>query len=274
MTTETLKSSDGTAIHVIRALASEPARGDILLCHGANEYMGRYTHVIEALNRAGYNVHGMDLRGHGHSGGRRGHVQRWVHYSEDMRVVAQSVGRPLVILAHSMGGLVTLECMREGINGVEVHALMISNPLLALAFDPPALKAFFAKIVSRITPGLLLDNELNPDHLSHDTAMNEDYVNDPLVTSKLSPRWFTEMNAASERVQSHASSYTTPLLLMQGTADPITSAPKASEFFERYGGPKTCQAYEGLYHEIFNEVERDTVISAMIDWLNNHMESR
>ena len=117
MTTETLKSSDGTAIHVIRAMAAEPARGDILLCHGANEYMGRYTHVIEALNGAGYNVHGMDLRGHGHSGGRRGHVQRWVHYSEDMRTVAQSIGKPLVILAHSMGGLVTLECMREGING-------------------------------------------------------------------------------------------------------------------------------------------------------------
>ena len=58
-----------------------------------------------------------------------------------MRTVAQSIGKPLVILAHSMGGLVTLECMREGINGVDVQALMISNPLLGLAFEPPAVKA-------------------------------------------------------------------------------------------------------------------------------------
>ena len=274
MTNETLKSSDGTEIHVIHALVDEPARGDILLCHGANEYMGRYTHVIEALNQAGYNVHGLDLRGHGHSGGRRGHVQRWVHYSEDMRTVAQSIGKPLVILAHSMGGLVTLECMREGINGVDVQALMISNPLLGLAFDPPPVKAFFATIFSKVTPGLLLGNELNADHLSHDAAMNEAYLSDPLITRKLSPRWFTEMQAATERVLDHADAYTTPLLLMQGTADPITSAPKASEFFKRYGGPKTCQAYEGLYHEIFNELERDEVIAAMISWLNNHMENQ
>jgi len=273
LTTETLKSSDGTPLHVIHSKASGDARGVVLICHGANEHMGRYPHVIQALNEAGYDVHGLDLRGHGQSGGKRGHVLRWERYSEDLRVVAQSIGGSMVLLGHSMGGLVVLECMREGINGVDVQGIMVSNPLLGLAFEPPRVKAFFANVFSAISPGLLLGNELNADHLSHDTAMNEAYLSDPLVSRKLSPRWFTEMKGALARVHDAAPSYSLPFLLMQGTDDPITSAPTATEFFQQYGGPKTVQAHEGLYHEIFNEIEREKVIGDMIEWLNHHMEN-
>jgi len=114
-----------------------------------------------------------------------------------------------------------------------------------------------------------MGNEVNADHLSHDQEMNAAYLADPLVSRKLSPRWFTEMLNAVKRVHEHAESYTMPLLMMQGTADPITSAPIAKAFFDQYGGPKTLQAHTDLYHEIFNELERDKVIADMIDWLNS-----
>jgi lysophospholipase len=274
MTSEILQSSDGTALHTIQAPAIGDTKAHVVLCHGANEHVGRYGHVIEALNKAGFAVTGLDLRGHGKSGGKRCHVLRWEHYSEDLRVVIQSVGSPVFVLGHSMGGLVALEALRSGINGTEIKGVLISNPLLGLAFTPPRIKAAFAKLLSTVIPGLLMGNEVNPDHLSHDQAMNAAYIADPLVSKKLSPRWFTEMLSAVQRVHEAAGSYETPLLLMQGTADPVTSAPMALEFFEGYGGPKTLQAHEGLYHEIFNEIEREKVIADMISWLNDQTDAQ
>jgi len=269
MTSNTLHSSDGTAIHTIHAPAIGEKKGHVVLCHGANEHVGRYGHVIEAFNKAGFSVTGLDLRGHGKSGGKRCHVLQWEHYSEDIRTVTQSIGEPIFILGHSMGGLVILEALRSGINGVEIKGVMTSNPLLGLAFTPPKIKTAFAKMLSTVVPGLLMGNEVNADHLSHDQEMNAAYLADPLVSRKLSPRWFTEMLNAVKRVHEHAESYTMPLLMMQGTADPITSAPIAKAFFDQYGGPKTLQAHTDLYHEIFNELERDKVIADMIDWLNS-----
>ena len=105
MTPTMLESSDGTTIHTVHSPADGNAKAHVLICHGANEHIGRYPHVIKALNSAGYTVTGMDLRGHGKSGGRRGHVLRWEHYSEDIRVVAQSIGGELYLVGHSMGGL-------------------------------------------------------------------------------------------------------------------------------------------------------------------------
>jgi lysophospholipase len=273
MTSESLQSSDGTNIHTVHSPATGEARGHVVLCHGANEHIGRYGHVIDAFNAAGYSVTGLDLRGHGKSGGKRCHVQRWEHYSEDIRTVIHAIGAPLFILGHSMGGLVVLEALRSGINDVEIKGVMTSNPLLGLAFTPPKIKTAFAKMLSALVPGLLMGNEVNIDHLSHDKEMNAAYLADPLVSRKLSPRWFTEMLRTVERVHTAAASYTTPLLMMQGTADPITSAPLAKDFFDAYGGPKTLQAHAGLYHEIFNEVERDKVIADMIGWLNGQVDA-
>jgi lysophospholipase len=271
MTSEMLQSSDGTAIYLVHSPVEGEAKAHILICHGANEHIGRYTHVIKALNDAGYSVSGMDLRGHGKSGGKRCHVLRWERYSEDIRVAAQSIGGSLFILGHSMGGLVVLEALRSGINGVNVQGALVSNPLIGLAFDPPKVKTFFAKLLSTVVPGLLMGNELNADHLSHDKDMNAAYLADPLVSRKLSPRWFTEMNSAVSRVKEAAPNYKVPFLLMQGTADPITSAEAAGAFYETYGGPKTLQAHEGLYHEIFNEIERDKVLADMIGWLDSQV---
>jgi alpha-beta hydrolase superfamily lysophospholipase len=98
--------------------------------------------------------------------------------------------------------------------------------------------------------------------------MNAAYVADPLVTSKLSPRWFTEMKLASKRVQDAAQDYTTPLLLMQGGSDPITCSETAKSFYDAYKGSKTVQFHQELYHELFNELERDNVIAQMISWLD------
>jgi len=268
MTSEMLQSSDGTAIHMVHSPMEGESKAQILICHGANEHMGRYPHVIEALNNAGYSVSGLDLRGHGKSAGRRGHVVRWERYSEDLRVAAQSIGGPMYLLGHSMGGLVVLETLRAGLNGVDVQGVLVSNPFLGLAFKPPRIKTGFAKVLSSVAPGLLLGNELNASHLSHDEEMNAAYLADPLVSSKLSPRWFTECLKAQARVKGAVGNYTHPFLLMQGTDDPITSAPAAKVFYDAYTGPKTLQAHEGLYHEIFNELERDKVIAEMVGWLD------
>ena len=162
MQTSTIQSADGTQLRIGKS--GEGSR-HVLIIPGLAEHLGRYTHVVEALNGAGCAVTVLELRGHGESGGKRGHVDRWSQYLDDVRAAAATIDGPVLLLGHSMGGLVALELAIEGLpNGIE--ALILSDPNVAVAVDAPAIKVMGAKILSRILPGLALDNELDSSLIS------------------------------------------------------------------------------------------------------------
>lgn len=267
MKTIATTSRDGTTLNLVQWTPDGSPRADILLVHGLAEHMGRYGHVAEALTNAGYQVTGVELRGHGASEGPRGHVDDWRQYVDDFRAASYKIGRSHYVIAHSMGTLVTLDALRKPI-GPDIMGVCLSNPLLGVAVKAPAIKLWASGLLSKIWPTLSLSNELDTNHISRDVAVIKKYQEDPLVYGTITPRWFTEMGGAIDRVFAEANRGTVPLLMLLGDGDRITSMDASRDFFEHYGAEdKDCITYPGLYHELFNEPEKDQVFHDVVEWL-------
>lgn len=255
-------SADGTRLRTVRHGPNLVTDGrDLLVIHGLAEHAGRYDHVAAAFVARGWRVTVLELRGHGHSGGKRGHVGRWSEYVQDVTAAAQTLSPDFCVLAHSMGGLVTLDAIRSGLTPRRVA---LSNPLLGVRVAAPALKEAAARGLSHLWPSLSLTNELNPAMLSRDKAVGEAYAKDPLVYNTITPRWYTEMRAAILRVTE--SSYTTPIRFHLSEADPITDPPVSRALLSR-NGHMDSREYPEMLHELFNEIGKEQVIADVAEWL-------
>ncbi len=263
----TIESRDGTRLNLRTWKPEGRTRGRVLLVHGLAEHMGRYEHVARALNDAEFAVWGVELRGHGDSDGRPGHTDRWRDYVDDVRAAAHVIGQPYYLVGHSMGGCVALDLAR-GATKPQLLGVALSNPLLGVAVEPPAWKTAAGRLMSNIWPTLSLDNEIDPSWISRDLAVVSAYRTDPKVFSVVSARWYTELIAAMERIHGHAGRYRTPFFLMVGTSDRLVDPDASQALFEKYGGnDKDMVVYEGLYHELFNEPEKDKVFTDLCTWL-------
>lgn len=267
MTNTTLASADGTHLNLVRWDIESP-KAQVLLVGGLAEHMGRYPHVAKALNDAGYAVAGVELRGHGHSAGKRGHVEDFADYGADVRAALDEVG-PSFIVCHSMGGLVSSDLVVR--DPKDIRGWAMSNPLLGLRFEPPRWKVAGSRLLNKLVPRLSLSNELDTSWISRDPEVVARYEADPLVFGTITPRWFMSSLAAQERVFAGAAAITIPHLSLVGDADPITNPDAAIRFFEACGSEsKTLKRYEELVHELFNEPEKDQVLADLVAWLDAH----
>jgi len=167
-----------------------------------------------------------------------------------------------------MGGLITLDHLRTASS---VRGVIASAPLLGLAIKAPPIKKFAARFLSKLVPSLSMHNEIDGKLICTDEREVAKYQNDPLVYSTITPRWFTEMVAACERVNTFAPKYRTPLYLAYGTEDGIVSTDAIDIFAKKYGGPVETKAWPSLYHEILNEPNREEIMAAALDWLNKQV---
>ena len=257
---------------------AKPERARLVLVHGLGEHSGRYGHVIDLLTAQGISVWAIDHQGHGRSEGARGHIDRFDQYLNDLEQMVDMAkkdmpeGRKCFLLGHSMGGLIVLrfaEIFRNAIDGV-----IASSPGLAPAMKIPVVKGGAAKLISHIWPSLTFDNELDPSHLSHDQAIVQAYIADPLVNRRISARWFTEFLFAMEAAKSEASAIHIPTLMQVAGSDRIVNPQISKIFFEALAAKdKTLFFYNDLYHEIYNESadDREKVLSDLSAWLENHI---
>lgn len=267
-----LEGVDGTPLHT-RTWPSASPRAVALVVHGLFEHAGRYGHVAEALRGAGLTVTAYDQRGHGRSGGPRGLVPSVELLLDDLALVVAHVrarhnGLPLVLLGHSLGGMVAaLWAAERGVLG-SLAALVLSAPYLGRRAVPgPAVHA--ARALGRLAPRLPT-LAVDPADVSRDPAVVAAYRADPLVYSgRIPAATGAMMLSGAHRVRAAASALPGPLLLLQGGADRLTSPEAARHFYENAGAEdKTLEFYGSFFHEVFNEPARAHVLADLVRWLD------
>jgi alpha-beta hydrolase superfamily lysophospholipase len=251
-------------------------RGVIVLVHGAGEHSGRYGHVVSRLVSEGYAVHAADHRGHGRSDGPRAFIADMDDVVADVdRLVDQAVaaqpGLPVVMLGHSMGGLIALRYALA--HQHRLAGLILSATLAAIESVPKPLELVgrALSVVAPHTPLIAIDASL----VSRDPAVVEAYRSDPLVHhGKLPARTAAQLADAVESFPATVSAITLPTLILYGTADGLCP-PAGSEMLARRMGSAdlTVKAYDGLFHEILNEPERDAVLDDIVGWLAARVRS-
>ncbi len=267
----TMSAADGTELATEHHLVPG-CRGRLVIVHGYAEHKGRYGELVEQLVGAGYQCHLLDLRGHGRSGGPRGHVARFEEYRTDLErflVEVQTFAAPpapLLLLGHSLGGLIALDFV---LHRPEVFdSLAVSSPFLAPALKIPRLKRTLLPLVANFFPTLAVQSGLRPAWLSHDPRVVHAYETDPLVFSTVTLGWFVAVRNGQNEVFNRASEIRTPILTLIGEADAIADPRRTRSLFERLKSePKRLIAYPGLFHEIFNETGRGRVVADLLAWL-------
>ena len=194
---ERLATHDGLQLQLQAWPATAPARGSVLIVHGLGEHIGRYRHVAAQLNGWGWDAFGYDQRGHGRSEGKRGAIAQPDDLLYDLAAVIDGVraarpGAPLVLLGHSMGGLVAA---RFAAGGIDTPAPAWWRPLDALVLSSPALdpgmsagQRLLLAVLGPLAPGLALSNGLKPAWISRDAQVVRNYMADPLVHDRVTPR--------------------------------------------------------------------------------------
>lgn len=270
-----LRTDDGLALHLRRWNVSGLGRGTVLLVHGLGEHIGRYEHVAAHLNACGWHVAGYDQRGHGASAGPRGGIPAADALLADLaRVIDTARGEsgPLVLLGHSMGGLVAGRFVAEGLADRPaawwrpVDALVMSSPALDAGLNP--VQKLLLAVTGPLVPDLALGNGLKPEWVCRDPAVVKAYVADPLVHDRVTPRLVRFIVEGGTRVRQRAAQWNVPTLLQWAGADRCV-APAGSAAFAA-AAPSAVVAhhrYDALAHEIYNDPERERVLADLASWL-------
>lgn len=254
-------------------LPAQAPRAVVMISHGLGEHSGRYGNVVEHLLPLGYAVYALDHAGHGRSQGHRACVASFSEFTDTLKQFFDQIrdwqpGLPVILLGHSMGGLIAASYLLEHQAGLS--AAVLSAPAVKAPDNVSALTVAVGKLLSRYLPkaGILA---LDASGISRDPAVVQAYLDDPLVyTGKVSARLAAEMLQAMQRLQQQAHTITLPLLLLQGTDDSLVDPAGAPELFLAVGSDdKSLKQYSGFYHELFNEpeAERQRVLDDMAQWL-------
>jgi alpha-beta hydrolase superfamily lysophospholipase len=271
LTTYVASDGDNLAIQDWPLDPGSRLRGVVLLVHGLGEHAGRYEELARRLNSQGFAVRGYDHYGHGESGGVRGGLPSDQRLVEDLADVLSSTRKrmdaktPLILLGHSMGGLVAAHLVAQGLGRVD--GLVLSSPAL-----DPGLNAFqklLLAVLPSVAPNLRVRNGLDPTWISHDPQVVQAYQKDRLIHDRISGRLARYIAEGGPVVLAAAPRWQVPTLLMYAGSDKLVS-PRGSAAFAKAAPARVVevQAYPELYHEIFNELERGPVYERLQAWLD------
>lgn len=265
-------TKDGRKLFTKTWLPEKPARVNIILVHGIGEYCERYQHVAEFLTGIGCAVYGFDHIGHGKSEGKRGCMS----YDDAFSIINDFKGEllkqfpdiPVIVYGHSMGGGVVLSYgtrYPEGVAGIIATspAVGMANPM-----NPSVVKML--RILKKILPNLTVSNGLPADGISHDKAVVARYQADPLVHDKVSVTLGLDLMDWGDTLQAYDKAYPVPLFLAQGSEDRLVDPVAAERFALNLKGNVTYKRFEGGYHELHNEPNKQELFDAITDWLKSY----
>jgi alpha-beta hydrolase superfamily lysophospholipase len=245
--------------------------GTVLLVHGLGEHAGRYQEVAAHLRSWGFIVRAYDQQGHGQSAGARGDMLRPGSLQADLSHVIDATrqrphcaDRPLVLLGHSMGGLVVARALAEQLRTVD--AAVLSSP--ALGASPNIVQKLLLATLPKLLPHLTVDNGLNANLVARDAQVVQAYKADPLVHRRISAGLAAWILQEGQHTLDQATQWAVPTLLLYAGDDHLVRASASAEF-ARSAPAALVQAhcFEPMYHEIFNDPQRDQVFTVLKAWL-------
>lgn len=240
----------------------ERPKAAVFMTMGYAEHLGRWAHVAERWAAAGFAVAAYDLRGQGESQGRRGHVDRFSDFSDDLLAVLQHLETehewkalaPPIWFGHSLGGLISTVTAID--HPSRLSALALQSPYYCLAMAPPAWKVWAGRRVSKVLPTLAQASGVDARHLTRDAARVALMEKDPLRVTTITTRWFTEAEAAQQRVVNEFAKLQMPIYCRAAGADRICDLALTRRLFEE--APRAERILEvaaDCYHELHQETD-------------------
>lgn len=265
--------NDGAVLFAREWQPEGELRGVICLVHGLGEHSGRYANVALKLTQAGYVLLSYDQRGHGKSLGRRGYTSSYETLLDDIDCFKRESLRrfpdlPIFLYGHSLGGNLVLNYVLR--RQPEFAGVIVTSPWLKLTVELPELLRRFARFLNKLWPTLSLFSGLELEALSRDLSVVDAYKVDPLVHKRISIRLFVTMDQAGRWAMENAAQFNLPLLLMHGGGDRITSSEATKRFATQVHKDCTTKIWQGLFHELHNEPEKEEILAYIIDWLEQH----
>lgn len=218
-------------------------------------------------------MHGFDLHGHGRSEGPRALVRSPEQFLDDVDMFLERIlltsDVPSFLFGHSMGGaIVALHAIERRPN---VRGVLLSGAA-TLGRRGRWFQRLLVATLARVAPRIGMF-ELDAATISRDEEVVGRYDGDPLVyRGKIRAGMLWTMVRMQERIAKGAGRFDHAALIMHGTDDRLVSK-EASVSFHRdvASSDKTLLLYDGLYHEILNEPERDQVLADMIAWMDERL---
>ena len=273
MTESTFKNSDGMNIFTRSWLPAGKPRAAVVIVPGFNSHSGYYKWVGEQLAVAGLAAYSLDLRGRGRSDGERFYVSKFPDYVRDVSgfvaiVKSEQPGLPIFVLGHSAGGVVS--CLYALEHQDELAGLVCES----FAFQVPAPDFALAvfKGLAHVAPHAHVLRLKNED-FSRDPNVVDAMNSDPLIAHETQPtQTLAEMVRADELLKRSFPLFTLPLLILHGTNDKATRPSGSQLFYDTVGSDdRTLKLYEGAYHDLLNDTDKETVIADIRMWLEEHL---
>jgi len=251
----------------------QPAKAVIALVHGMGEHCNRYNHFAAFYNKKGFAVVGYDHVGHGQSEGKRGNASSFEALLDGVSELLQHSQErypdtPIFLYGHSMGGNIVLNYSQR--RKLDVTGVIVTGPWIKLANEPPAMLIKVGRFVNRFG-GFTQGNGLDPKMISRDAAEVKKYIDDPLVHDRVGSKNGIALADAADWLYNKKGMVQIPTLVMHGGDDQITSPKGSKQFVSNMDGDITYKEWTGMYHEIHNEKEQQTVFNYTLDWMRKYL---
>ena len=268
------ESKDGLDMFAQGWEPDDEPRAVVCLVHGLGEHSGRYAHVGRVLTEAGFALAGFDLRGHGKSGGPRGHLPSFGAFMDDIegfqgQLDNQFGALPRFLYGHSLGGILVLNYALR--RKTDFKGIISTGAGLRTALEEQTAKVAMARVLGTLMPSVAIPSGLDPRTISRDPEVVDAYINDALVHDKMTLGFGKIMLSVLPWTFEHAHEFSFPLLIMHGTEDKLGYPRSSEEFASLVKQGCTLKLWDGLHHELHNEPEQDEVFSFMIDWMNTQL---
>jgi Lysophospholipase len=270
---ESIRLSTGLSTIYRKWIPLGEPRAIIVGVHGFAEHTGRYHNLGNFLAQNGYALYMYDLRGHGKSQGEKGYIDKFENFVEDTVAFFESVKtffpeKKVFLLGHSMGGLIAVHT--AGVLGDKINGLITSGA--AVQLETSTRDRIMVSLMSKIAPKSRVKLPVKVECLSTDPEVGKRYIEDPLVLKEVTMKLLFEFSRGVLGARDAIQKIRVPALVMHGSRDCLVPVEASKMLFEGLGvQDKTLKIYDGMLHEIFNEVEKEKVFRDLADWLSKHV---